>query len=408
MTSERWAARPTARAVILGAAFFAVLFPTSIGGAISPLLDRLSILFNVAVFAALLVVGRCVGSRLQAMVSVAILGWLSTLTLLSPHARLAPGLVAMFVALALMLATNTKAVTDRQATKRTLACINVFALAIGAALCFDLQWADRFIKAYYTAFYPTIHISMLDWHDKPVLTFATHSIAGFFYYLFFYLNFRTYAVTGSGAALAAAVGHIALGLALRSTTGSILLTLAAGQLAVAVYRRHGRQVAWLPLVAPVVIVGLLVSQADRLLASIEPVREIVVGTESSGLLSRYSSTGMLGGNLRYLNDSPFSPLGFNYGLEHDLFYGDSGFIQFLLRGSLPLVLLVYGGLYGFLRSNLRSRTDVRWLYIVILAFDLGIVSLFSFRITSFLVFMIVYLNSLERSRSTGVQAEHHA
>lgn len=408
MTSEHWTAQRTARAVVLAAAVFALFFPTSIGGVISPLLDRLSILLNVAVFAALLVFGKCYGSRVQATVSIGILGWLSALTLLSPHARLAPGLVAMFVALALMLATNTSAVTAPRATKRILTGINVFALVVGAALCFDVAWADRFIKAYYTAFYPTIHVSMLDWHNKPVLTFATHSIAGFFYYLFFYLNFRTYVVTDSRTALAAAVGHIALGLALRSTTGLILLTLAAGQLLIALWRRHRRQLAWLPVVAPAVIVGLLVTQADRLRASIEPVREIVIGTESSGLLSRYSVAGMLGGNLRYLNDSPLSPLGFNYGLDQDLFYGDSGFIQFLLRGSLPLVVLVYGGLYGFLRSNLRSRTDVRWLYVVILAFDLGIVSLFAFRFTSFLPFMIAYLNSLERARSTSVSAEHHA
>ncbi|MPY90074.1 MAG: hypothetical protein GEU99_19395 [Luteitalea sp.] len=397
-----------ARVTVILAALFALFFPSSIAGVISLPLERAAIILNVVAFAALLLLGRCYGSRLQAIVGLAVIAWLSALTLLSPQTRLAPGLVATFIGLALMLATNARGVTYPQGTKRTLACINVFAFTVGTALFFNVQWADQLIRTYYSAFYPGLLVSMLDWYDKPVLTFATHSVAGFFYYLFFYLNFRAYVVTGSRAGLAAAIGHIALGLALRSTTGWILMTLAAAQLAVALWRRHGRQLAWVPLLAPALMVGVVVLEMERLAASIEPVREVLIGTEVSGLLARYSERGMLGGNLRYLRDSPFSPLGFNYGLDQDLFYGDSGLIQLMLRGSLPLVLLVYGGLYGFLRANLRSQSDVRWLYLVILAFEVGYVPLFRFRFTSFLPFMIVYLNDLATVRAAASRPHDHA
>ena len=60
---------------------------------------------------------------------------------------------------------------------------------------------------------------------------------------------------------------------------------------------------------------------------------------------------MLGGNLRYLNEAPFSPIGFTYGPE-DLFYGDSGSILMLVRGSLPLLVMVYLAYGRFLVRNL--------------------------------------------------------
>jgi hypothetical protein len=394
-----------ARAIVICSAVFALFFPASIGGVISLPLDRLAIILNVAVFAALLFLGKCYGSRLQAMVSLGIIAWLSALTLLFPQAQLAPGLVAMFLGLALMLSTRVSHVSAPHAMTRTLTFINVFAFTVGTALVLDVQVADRFVKAFYTAYWQNILVVALDWHNKPVLTFATHSLAGFFYYLFFYLNFRTYIVTGSRWSLAAAIGHIALGLAVRSTTGWILMTVASAQLSLALWRRYRRQFAWVPLVAPVLAVGAIALQAERSATSVAAAGAILVGNEESGLMARYSTTGMLGGNLRYLHDSPFAPLGFNYGLDQDLFYGDSGLIQFMLRGSLPLVLLVYGGLYGFLRANLRNRSDVRWLFWVILAFEIGYVPLFRYRFTSFLPFMLVYLNELGSDRTDQSRPE---
>ncbi|MPZ17082.1 MAG: hypothetical protein GEV06_04080 [Luteitalea sp.] len=397
-----------ARGIVIVGVVFALLFPTSVGGVISPTLDRVAILLNVAVFGALLLLGKCHGSRLLAIVNLAMIAWLSAMTLLFPHARLAPGLVAIFVGLALMLSTSVRRVSAPQATALTLAFINLFAFTLGTALAFDVQWADRFVKAYYTAFWQDILVSMLDWYDKPVLTFATHSLAGFFYYLFFYLNFRNYVVTGSRWGLAAAIGHMTLGMALRSTTGWILMTIAGGQLLLAVWRRHGRQLAWVPVLAPLLIVGAVVLEMERLTAAVEPVREMLVGTEVSGLMARYSESGLLAGNLRYLRDSTFSPLGFNYGLDQDLYYSDSGWIQYMLRGSLPLVLLIYGGLYAFLRANLKSRSDIRWLYFVILLFEVGYTPFFRFRFTSFLPFMVVYLNDLVTSRSPEERVEGDA
>jgi hypothetical protein len=121
--------------------------------------------------------------------------------------------------------------------------------------------------------------------------------------------------------------------------------------------------------------------------------DLVRGTDRAGLQSRYSTSGLLSGNLRYLNESPLSPIGLTYGPE-DLFYGDSGIVLVMVRGSLPLLVLVYLGFWRCLNRNLRRRGDVLCLFLVTCAFEVGYTPLQLFRFTSLLPFLIVTLNAL--------------
>src|SRR5260370_35623157 len=57
---------------------------------------------------------------------------------------------------------------------------------------------------------------------KPVLTFGTHSLAGFFLYLFFYVNLQTYRLKGGKLFLSFALCYLFLTLSLLSVTGIIL------------------------------------------------------------------------------------------------------------------------------------------------------------------------------------------
>src|SRR5260370_9150103 len=57
---------------------------------------------------------------------------------------------------------------------------------------------------------------------KPVLTFGTHSLAGFFLYLFFYVNLQTYRLKGGKLFLSFALCYLFLTLSLLSLTGIIL------------------------------------------------------------------------------------------------------------------------------------------------------------------------------------------
>lgn len=388
-------------ALVTLAAVLGLFFPSSIGGDISFQLGRVALVLNAVVFAVMLLRYGPVDSK-QLAIALSICLWLSFVTLWSPVADFSPGALFIFVGLALLIAVRLREV--RPPGDWTLLILNlaVFALGVGQAIRFGPAFAIT--KTYYAAFYPGLLVSMLDWYHKPVLTLATHSTAGFFYYLFFWLNFQRFRKTGSLWSLAWTIGMIALGAYVRSTTSYVLMAVAAWQLGVALYKRIPARMRGLVVAAAVpaiVIVAILTGVSERVAA----LAQLVEGTQTAGLRSRYSSTGMLGGNLRYLNESPLSPIGFTYGPE-DLFYGDSGFVLVLVRGSLPLLVLVYCGYWRFLRDNLRDPGDARCVFLVTCAFEVGYVPLQLFRFTLFLPFMIALLNGWTALRDDRDEQAH--
>jgi hypothetical protein len=66
----------------------------------------------------------------------------------------------------------------------------------------------------------------------------------------------------------------------------------------------------------------------------------------------------------------------------------------MLRGSIPLLVLIYFGLYRFLRHNLASRTHALTLFLVIIAFETGFTALSYFRTAYLLTFFVIYLRQL--------------
>jgi hypothetical protein len=384
-------ARLTASAALVAfAALLGLFFPSSIGGVISFDLGRVAMVLNALVLGVMLLRDGPI-DRLQFGVTLAIPLWLAIVTVLSPQAEFSPGALFIFIGLALLFAIRLDHI--RWPNGRWLMLgINVCFVALGVGQSLYVAPVIAFTKEFYSAFYPNLMVSMLDWLHKPVLTFATHSTAGFFYYLFFWLNFRAFRATGSLLWLGWTLAMLALGLNTRSTTSTVLMMVAIVQLMAELGRRVPsslRAPAFTTSSIVLAIVAILAGAPEKLAA----LARLIEGTQTAGLRSRYSTTGMLGGNLRYLSEEPFSPIGFTYGPE-DLFYGDSGFVLMLVRGSLPLLILVYFGFWRFLSRNLHDRGDVLCLYLVTCAFEIGYTPLQLYRFTLFLPFMIVFLNAL--------------
>jgi len=120
----------------------------------------------------------------------------------------------------------------------------------------------------------------------------------------------------------------------------------------------------------------------------------ILNSDVNGLLPRYGPGGALRIPLSYLVHHPLSPIGFTTPsalVEGDTALGDSGPVEYLLRGSIPLLVLVYFGLYRFLRFNLPLRGHALFLFLVIVAFEAGFSSLVYFRTLYLLPFFVIYL-----------------
>jgi hypothetical protein len=130
---------------------------------------------------------------------------------------------------------------------------------------------------------------------------------------------------------------------------------------------------------------------------------VFLNNDLSGPLARYGRDGELRLAINYVYNHPLSPIGLTAGplapmevvwTPFRFFIGDSGPLEYLLRGSIPLFFLIYFGLYRFLRRNLVLRSHAWGLFLAILLFESGFSVLSYPRMYYLLPFFVVYLNGV--------------
>ena len=374
-----------------------VYAPTSIGRVISPGLQfaNLGLLFVLLLTLALRRRGLMDG--LPLVCSAAIPAVMLIATLLSPLTEFAYGAVLVYGLLAILLSLRLDNLVIPAGFRRLLLAVSLVNAVGAVLLLLQNPEARQFLLDNYSAAYPDLVPFMLD-EGKPVLSFASHSIAGFYFYLFFLLNVETFRSGAGRLHLLAAVSYLLLMITLSSSTGYLFSI--AGLLHLAKHFLWRR--SWLKVTAAAL--ALLLSGV--VLATQFDVNDIqtalldnLLRADSSGLSGRYSSTGALAGNLTFIAENPLQPIGLTY--SPALFYGDSGPVEYLTRGSFPLLLAIYCGFYLFVRRNLRARGMSLWLFFSYLAFEAGYSNLNYFRSLYLLPFVVVYLNNLTpRSEAT--------
>jgi hypothetical protein len=83
------------------------------------------------------------------------------------------------------------------------------------------------------------------------------------------------------------------------------------------------------------------------------------------------------------------------GFSPQLWYADSGPVEYILKGSFPLLFAVYTGAFLFFRRNLRSKRRAMFVFLVFLGFELGYTNLQYIRTQCLLPFVVIYLNGLD-------------
>lgn len=239
-----------------------------------------------------------------------------------------------------------------------------------------------FLTCFYSWGNQELVIRMLA-RNKPVFTFAMHSIAGFFFFLFFLLNIETYRSKEHIIYLIYALCYLIFIVLLKSTTAYCFIIVASLYIC---YR--------FIYFIPVFITGTatFVLFNNGVVSTLFNHVVTVFLSPTNGFLGRFSSHGAFQETLSYIMDNPFSPVGLGY-LEF-LHFTDSGFIVHLLRGSLLLVILMYLGFFMFLRYNIKRKDILLLLFSITLMFSLGHVPLLYIRTLYTLPFIVVYLNNL--------------
>jgi len=326
-----------------------------------------------------------------------ILGASTLCALISGPFRFGWGVFALFGLLAMLLALDLRTVRSGRFVYAVFAVANILNIACGIAILVGNEWIAQFLPAFYSHFYPELVPNMIRVH-RPVLTFSTHSLAGLFLYLFFWLNWETYKIRRTALSLFFAISELILLVALTSFTSLALATLALAQIFLWLWKRS-RNVFVAAMLCVVVIVmfgGRLVrDQLDEL----PELGVTLLNTDNNGPLVRYGPGGDLRPTMAYLYNNPLSPIGF--ATPSYLYIVDSGPLEYLLRGSLPLLVFIYFGLYRFLRYNLALRSHALTLFLVIIAFETGFTAFTYFRTLYLLPFFVIYLKQIAPDLNCG-------
>jgi len=375
-------------------------FPCSSGGELSTLLFWLNILLPLGL---LLYLAWRHGTRPGAgtFVSLPIIIVITICTLSHSFFRINWGVFAAFNLIALLFALDLRQVRSGRFVYACFLTANLINIACGVAILAGNEWVGELLSNSYSQFYPELVPAMVGLH-KPVLTFGTHSLAGFFLYLFFWLNWETYKARRSVLALFFAICELILLLAMASFTSVAFAMLALAQIGIWLWKRSRRVLVTAAACAVLLVPVGVQSFEDNLDASemLPQVAGTLLDSDISGPLSRYGPGGNARPTVDYLREHPLSPIGF--AMPISAYVIDSGPLEYLLRGSVPLLMLIYLGLYRFLDHNLQSRAHVLTLFLVILGFETGFTALIYYRTACLLPFLVIWLNQIASKPSPSM------
>lgn len=371
-------------------------YPTVAGGSFTAL-SLAVFLICLALLATLIFSGSARKNISAAILLLSIVPLLFVFTALSPLPELRLGASVGYGALSVFLLTDVRDISLQRWHHRLWTAVNIANLVAGIGILLGTQIVDDFIVANYSYSYDGMVRNMMTFH-KPVVMFGTHSIAAFFWYLFFWINLEGYRLTRRRMLMFLAICNLLLSLSLLSVTGVILFCIGIVQLMI---------VAWMAVknkfvvaAAACVLLGSLFTWGVQVnWRDLYDGGKKILQNPEGGLMARYLPGGTMYPDLEYLSAHPFWPVGFSY--KTDLLVGDSGIIEYVTRGSVVLLFLIYGGLYFFLRRNLILRSHAWFLFCVLILFETGITALTYFRTLFLLPTFIVYLNSFQRQQEAA-------
>lgn len=270
--------------------------------------------------------------------------------------------------------------------------INIIIIILGYGVILQNEVIITFLKNYYTASYEDLLVYMFA-SLKPVGTFATHSVAGFVYFLLFYISYETFLKKRKILYLILAINLLILMFFIASNTSLLFLGISVLYIAYATFTSLKNVLLFIALFLFITLIIYFQFQDNFIVNSVLnfDINSVLSGKDN-GFSSRYSETSGLMKTIDYVFDHPFLGLGLTF--DSKLTYTDSGFVLYALRGTFLLVIAIYIGFYLFLKRNLNTTFYAHFVFFSFMLFEIGYPSLLVLRILYFLPFMIVYLNNL--------------
>ncbi|QBL09813.1 hypothetical protein E0Z06_09920 [Rheinheimera sp. D18] len=382
---------------LIASLLVSLYFPSSIGGSI---IEQLSLLGNsLALFLLLLGVFFCkvpLGSERVVLGLIFIIA-ISLLSFLSPFSEVTLGAVVPYVTLFIIVSVSYKNVYLSRRQLLFLFLFAIFQLIVAFMIVFSVSW----VKAVFESFYqmvPDLYYYMIGWENKPVITYATHSVAGFVFFVFSLVFLVLYyEVKGSFsrfAFLLISILYSSLLVFIFSNTG---LFLFVGMLFFYFYfsmKKSGVVFRFfLSFFVVSCFIYVFINYSDIISLAYEKILEVLT-SEHNGILARLSMNSRLAGSYTYVFDNPLQGVGFTY--NANIAFGDNFISEYVLRGGFASYFIYLVLVLFFCFSNVSSKMMASMLFAFILISDFGYPLLVAYRFVFFFPIMIIIMNYIYR------------
>lgn len=350
----------------------ALLFPTSINGVINPHLLLLGNVIALVVFCVGIAIGSLRLSLPLFVISLAYLLLLIVMTILSPFNQITLGAAVPYITFLLVCSTSIKSVILTKAQRRTILFLVMLIIVSCLLVLFDFKPFIAIQESYYQMF-PDLFNYMMNWAKKPVLMFATHSVAGFAYFIIALVLFVFARIADTTfikfLLFICSVAFTIFLMFLFSNTGFILFTVMLLIYLFSMFKAFGI-IGWLiSLTALIAVVSINIEVIMMVLSFAWDSFITVASSKNNGLLARFALDNRLAGSYEYIFNSPLIGVGFT---EHSsLAFGDNMLAEYVLRSGFFGYLLVLILVFGFFYSNLKLKTVAVLLFLFVILSDLG-------------------------------------
>lgn len=383
----------------------ALFFPTSINGVINPHLSLIGNVFALLVFFVGIIIGSLRLSITLFAISLTFLLLLAVMTILSPFSQLTLGAVIPYVTFLLVCSINIKSIVFTKSQRMVLILLIIFLFVSCLLVLFDVKPFIAFQESYYQMF-PDLFDFMMNWAKKPVLMFATHSVAGFAYFLIALILFIFAGIADSRTVRCllffSSLSFSVFLILLLSNTGFFLFVVMLLIYLFSMFRAFG---IWGWLVSLIVLVTLISINIEVITTVLSFAWDsfiTVASSKDNGLLARFTLNSRLAGSYEYVFNSPLVGVGFT---EHSsLAFGDNMLSEYVLRAGFFGYLLVLILVFGFFYSNLKLKTVAVLLFIFVILSDLGYPLFVALRFVFIFPLLIILSNYYYdlKSRKSGI------
>lgn len=373
-------------------AVVAFLFPTTLNGIVTNTYLLIFATLLEIVFISLILFGKLKINKIQGMYSLAILLILLIATLFTLLSGIKIGSFMYYLSYITISSIDFKN-SEYSKTNNINAYrfFSILVILLGLCMILNIPIINNIEYKFYGAYYQEL-IPLMQMGSKPVLTFSTHSVSGFAMFLFFCMSFFTYKKFHMKIDLFLSFGFCFLIVNLKSFTAIMYFVIAIGMIFTLLSRKTVIRIC---VFIGLVIIYMLIFQKSAVNEMSTMIHYILFEKQNNGLTGRYAKGGAMTKNLSFIKDNLFRPVGF--GFDDRLSFVDSGIIEYLLRGSILLVISMYLGFFTFLKNNIDSKLILIILFSAFITFETGFAVLILTKIIFFIPFMITYFEYLSNT-----------